>query len=76
MDPFEIRNPSLLDHFQKDAEMTEIATGFSFTEGPIWHTKEHWLMFSDIQKSQQFKWQGAARFGQRLWATDPGCPTA
>lgn len=39
-----------------DAKLEPIATGFGFTEGPIWHPTEHYLMFSDIVKSVQHRW--------------------
>jgi Gluconolactonase len=37
------------------AELTQLVTGFTFTEGPIWHPTEHWLVFSDIAESRQFR---------------------
>ena len=33
-----------------------IAGGFTFTEGPIWHPREGWLVFSDIAESIQYRW--------------------
>jgi gluconolactonase len=30
------------------AEVTCVATGFGFTEGPIWHPTQHHLLFSDL----------------------------
>jgi len=38
------------------AALKQVETGFTFTEGPIWHPTEHWLMFSDIAKSIQYRW--------------------
>ncbi len=38
------------------AELRPIATGFTFTEGPIWHPDEAWLLFSDIAESIQYTW--------------------
>lgn len=32
----------------KDAEIQRLATGFMFTEGPIWHPREQHLLFSDV----------------------------
>lgn len=40
-------------------ELTQLVTGFTFTEGPIWHPTEHWLVFSDIAESRQFRWSEA-----------------
>ena len=32
----------------QDAEVEQVATGFTFTEGPIWHPTENHLLFSDM----------------------------
>lgn len=42
-----------------DAKLERIATGFGFTEGPIWHPQEQYLLFSDIALSAQHKWSEA-----------------
>ncbi len=55
----EIRDERLLDLIAEDAELEQLATGFGFTEGPIWHPTEHTLIFSDIQESRQYRWTGA-----------------
>ncbi|MEM9250562.1 MAG: SMP-30/gluconolactonase/LRE family protein [Pseudomonadota bacterium] len=39
-----------------DATPKPLVEGFGFTEGPIWHPVEQWLLFSDIARSQQFTW--------------------
>lgn len=44
-----------------------VAGGFTFTEGPIWHPVEEWLLFSDIAESRQHVWRpdaGVALFRQ------------
>ncbi len=38
------------------AALRQVETGFTFTEGPIWHPTENWLVFSDIAESIQYKW--------------------
>ena len=38
------------------ATLRQLASGFTFTEGPIWHPDEHWLVFSDIAESIQYRW--------------------
>lgn len=37
------------------APLMRVATGFTFTEGPIWHPEKHWLVFSDIAESHQWR---------------------
>lgn len=54
--PFDIRSSAFNDAVSEGAELEEIASGLGFTEGPIWHPQEHWLMFSDIQESHQYRW--------------------
>lgn len=34
----------------------KIATGFLFTEGPLWHAREHYLLFSDMPGDHLRKW--------------------
>jgi len=38
-----------------NAPMERLATGFSFTEGPVWHPYEKWLVFSDIPESRMYR---------------------
>ena len=53
---FEIRHPDFRRVIEADATLVEVAGGFGFTEGPIWHPAERWLLFSDIAGSCQFRW--------------------
>ncbi|MEM9683281.1 MAG: SMP-30/gluconolactonase/LRE family protein, partial [Pseudomonadota bacterium] len=53
---FDIRDPAFEEVIDTSARLDRIADGFSFTEGPIWHPDEHWLVFSDIAKSRQHRW--------------------
>lgn len=41
--------------FPQDAKIECMATGFGFTEGPVWFAKEKYLLFSDIPANQIFK---------------------
>src|SRR5690606_17172009 len=38
----------LLDLVDEEVQVEKIATGYVFTEGPVWHSKERHLTFSDI----------------------------
>ncbi len=53
---FEIRDSRFHQLISDESELQIVANGFGFTEGPIWHPSENWLVFSDIQKSRQYKW--------------------
>jgi gluconolactonase len=51
---------SLIDPF---APVAQIGTGFTFTEGPIWHPVDHYLLFSDMPADVRRRWdeRGAVR---------------
>ena len=44
--------PSL---FPRKAQIIRVATGFRFTEGPVWFSKGRYLLFSDIHGNTIFK---------------------
>jgi len=43
----------------KDSKLEKIATGFVFTEGPIWDASQGCLFFSDIPANKMRKWTEA-----------------
>src|SRR6266480_4352601 len=43
-----VRSAGLTELVARDAEVIQVATGFQFTEGPVWHPKQGCLYFSDI----------------------------
>ena len=44
----EINDPRLLRLIDRDTPVERLATGFRFSEGPIWSPKEQCLYFSDM----------------------------
>jgi gluconolactonase len=44
------------DLFDPESQLQTIASGFDFTEGPIWHPGEQSLVFSDILGNSIFRW--------------------
>ena len=38
------------------APVGQLGTGFTFTEGPIWHPLEHFLLFSDMPADVRRRW--------------------
>ncbi|MQF70009.1 SMP-30/gluconolactonase/LRE family protein [SAR202 cluster bacterium AD-804-J14_MRT_500m] len=44
-----------LSDFLQCQEPEQLATGFQFTEGPIWHPRG-WLLFSDIPADTIYRW--------------------
>ncbi len=51
------------------APVSQLGTGFTFTEGPVWHPTEHYLLFSDMPADVRRRWdqrggvRGHARAG-------------
>jgi gluconolactonase len=41
------------------APVRQIGTGFTFTEGPVWHPKERALIFSDMPADVRRRWDGS-----------------
>jgi gluconolactonase len=61
----EIRDQNLVSIVDQSAEFEKLATGFLFTEGPLWNAKEKYLLFSDIPGNQITRWsadKGATPF--------------
>ena len=38
------------------APVAQVGTGFDFTEGPIWHPVDHYLLFSDMPGDVRRRW--------------------
>ena len=38
------------------AAVGQVGTGFTFTEGPIWHPVDHYLLFSDMPADVRRRW--------------------
>lgn len=57
---FRVAHDDFHEFVAPDVKLERIATGFGFTEGPIWHPTEHYLLFSDIALSVQHRWAESA----------------
>ncbi len=63
----EILNEAALQLVDPDAAIEQVATGFVFTEGALWHSEQAQLLFSDIIGNQMHRWDarsGVASFRQ------------
>jgi gluconolactonase len=49
----------LYELVDEDVQVEQLGTGFTFTEGPIWHPTEHHLLFSDMPGDTRRKWSEA-----------------
>lgn len=50
------RSPGLRELVEQGAEVERLATGFVFTEGPVWHPTGGYLLFSDIPADRRWRW--------------------
>jgi len=50
------RNPRFDVLIAPNTTVEKLADGFSWVEGPVWHRKEHFLLFSDVIANTIFKW--------------------
>jgi gluconolactonase len=53
---FEVRDPRLHSVVSATAELKRVATGFMFTEGPLWHPTQKFLLFSDMPGNIIRRW--------------------
>ncbi|MEP7367140.1 MAG: SMP-30/gluconolactonase/LRE family protein [Acidobacteriota bacterium] len=52
----EAKSESFWNLIERDAEITQVATGFGFTEGPV-YSRRGFLLFSDIPNERIHKWE-------------------
>ena len=55
MNPTAVSN-RFWDLVAPDAEPAVIGEGFTFTEGPVWHPRQHYLLFSDMPGDVRRRW--------------------
>ena len=58
-DGVEIRDPRFAAVVGPSVAIEKIATGFLFTEGPLWHPAGRYLLFSDMPGDIMRKWSAA-----------------
>jgi gluconolactonase len=56
---FEVRDPRFRSVVGGAAKLEQIATGFMFTEGPLWHPAGKFLLFSDMPGNIVRRWTAA-----------------
>ena len=59
----EIRDARFSAVVGANVDFERLATGFLFTEGPIWHPSQHCLLFSDIPNQRILRWSDDANGG-------------
>ncbi len=60
MSVVEVTAPGMLDLVEADAELEQIGSGFTFTEGPLWTNRDGGsLLFSDMPGDTRRRWTAA-----------------
>ena len=59
MSAVDVRSDKLGRLVDENVEVKQLGTGFTFTEGPIWHPKEQFLLFSDMPGDMRRRWDDA-----------------
>ena len=59
-DTIEVRDPRFDSVVGNSATVEKLAGGFLFTEGPLWHAGDRYLLFSDMPGDHMRKWTAGA----------------
>jgi gluconolactonase len=52
----DVRSDKLTELVDENVEIEQLGTGFIFTEGPLWHPRDSYLVFSDMPGDVRRKW--------------------
>ena len=55
----DVHDPRMRSVFDDGAKVERLATGFEFTEGPVWHPTGRFLIFSDMPGDHMRRWTPA-----------------
>lgn len=61
----QVLDPSVTDLIDPDATLTELGSGFAWSEGPVWVEEHQFLLFSDIPNNVIHRWtpgEGVTRY--------------
>jgi gluconolactonase len=61
----EIRDPRFVEVVGSEVAFEKIAGSFGFTEGPLWHPQQGFLLFTDIPETTIYRWSAAD--GLSVW---------
>ncbi len=77
-----VEDPSFEKLLSKDAKIEVLASGFDWSEGPVWVKDGGYLLFSDVPKNKVYKWdekEGLSVFlepsgytGRGIYSDEPG----
>jgi len=50
-------DPAIDALIARDARIEKLADGFTWSEGPVWRTRDRYLVFSDVPRNTIYKWK-------------------
>lgn len=56
-----------LDLFPPDAELTRLADGFTWAEGPVWIPARGCAVFSDVRQNRTWRWTPGAGLAEEMY---------
>ena len=59
----DVDSPAFEELIDPAAELTELGSGYQFTEGPVWNPRDQSLYFSDIPGDARWRWSDGGRDG-------------
>jgi gluconolactonase len=65
-----VHDERLADLVAADSEVRRLATGFHFTEGPVWNPRDGYLLFTDLPGNTIHRWD--ERGGVSVWRWPSG----
>jgi gluconolactonase len=54
--PVDVRSDKLSALVDENVQVEQLGTGFTFTEGPVWHPRDRYLLFSDMPGDVRRRW--------------------
>ena len=67
-----VDSPEFAELIDPAAQMSEIGSGYEFSEGPVWDMREGALLFSDIPGDARWRWTPETGMVRVAWPTFKG----
>lgn len=69
---FFARSAAFWNLVEASAELSQIGSGFTFTEGPVWHPRDHHLLFSDMPGDVRRMWRSGEGISEVMRPSNKG----
>lgn len=65
-----VHNPAMHDLVDTSLSVTRLASGFQFTEGPVWNKQGEYLLFSDMPDDVRRSWSEDSGIVEVMWPSN------